>query len=105
MLDGRPLTGLESDKVRALLSYLAMHAGRPQRREILTGLLWPDSPETSARASLRNALANLRHAIGDHHSTTPFLTISRQSNNYEESADNWLDIADFNHALQNSIAS
>jgi DNA-binding SARP family transcriptional activator len=52
-------------KVRALLAHLAVKADRPHRRETLAGLLWPDYPERSARASLRNALSDLRTAIGD----------------------------------------
>ncbi|MFN2217102.1 MAG: regulator, partial [Anaerolineae bacterium] len=63
-LDGEPVTGFESDKVRALLAYLAVEQGAPQRREKLAGMLWPDWPERSARTNLRRALANLRKALG-----------------------------------------
>ena len=44
LLDGEPVTGFDSDKVRALLAYLALEADRPHRREKLAGLLWPDYP-------------------------------------------------------------
>ena len=64
-LKGDSVTAFESDKVRALLAYLAVEAARPQRRETLVGLLWPDWPECSARASLSQALYNLRAAIGE----------------------------------------
>ena len=43
--DGAPITAFESDKVRALLAYLAVESGRPQRREMLAGLLWPERPD------------------------------------------------------------
>ncbi len=59
-LDGEPVSGFASDKVRALLAYLALSPDRPHRREALAGLLWPEFPERSARTNLRNALANLR---------------------------------------------
>ncbi len=49
-LGDQPVTAFESDKVRALLAYLVVEADRPQRRETLVGLLWPDWPERSARA-------------------------------------------------------
>ena len=52
-LDGAPVTGFESDKVRALLAYLAVESDRPHRRETLAGLLWPEQPENAARLSLR----------------------------------------------------
>ena len=38
-LDGEPITDFESDKVRALLAYLAVESERPHRRETLAGLL------------------------------------------------------------------
>ncbi len=38
-LDGRPITGFESNKVRALLAYLAVEADRPHSRDELVGLL------------------------------------------------------------------
>jgi DNA-binding SARP family transcriptional activator len=105
VLDGKPAAGFESDKVRALFAYLVMHASRPQRREILTGLLWPDSPESSARASLRNALSNLRQTIGDRHATSPLLCVTRQAITFEEAGDYWLDAAGFNEALLESANS
>ncbi len=35
--DDVPVQGFESDKVRALLAYLAVEAGQAQRRETLLG--------------------------------------------------------------------
>ena len=64
-LDGQPVMGYRSSKVRALLAYLAVEADRPHRREVLAGLLWPDWPDREALSSLRYALSNLRGAIGD----------------------------------------
>jgi hypothetical protein len=46
-LDGRPITGFESNKVRALLAYLAVEADRLHSRDELIGLLWPDQPDTA----------------------------------------------------------
>jgi DNA-binding SARP family transcriptional activator len=60
MLDGAPITGFESDKVRALLDYLAIEAERPHRRDALVSLLWSDRPERAAHLNLNQALANLR---------------------------------------------
>ena len=64
-LSEEPLTSFATDKVRALLAYLALSPDRPHRREALAGLLWPEFPERSARSNLRNALANLRQVIRD----------------------------------------
>ena len=64
-LDGRLVSSFEADKVRALLAYLAVEAGRPTPREALAGLLWPDYPERSAHTNLSNALSSLRSILGD----------------------------------------
>jgi TolB-like protein/DNA-binding SARP family transcriptional activator len=47
-------------KARALLAYLALHPGKPVSRERLTGLLWGDRAEEQARASLRQAILELK---------------------------------------------
>ncbi|HUW14966.1 MAG TPA: BTAD domain-containing putative transcriptional regulator, partial [Anaerolineae bacterium] len=105
-LDGEPLTGLESDKVRALLAYLAVEADRPHRREKLVGLLWPDQPEQAARANLRRALANLRpaisdrQAIGDGPARPPFLRVTRQTVQFNGASDAWVDVTAFRAALE-----
>jgi DNA-binding SARP family transcriptional activator len=75
--DGAAVTTFESEKVRALLAYLAVEAHQPHRRETLVGLLWPESAEGAARRNLSQALFNLRQAIGDTHATPPYLHIRR----------------------------
>jgi WD40 repeat protein/DNA-binding SARP family transcriptional activator len=58
---------LPTDKVRALLAYLALEArpdiGRPHRREALAGLFWPEYSEAKALANLRLTLHRLRQAL------------------------------------------
>src|SRR4051812_8985913 len=78
-LQGAPITAFESDKVRALLAYLAIEADRPHRRDALAGLLWPDRPERAAHLNLNQVLANLRGAIGDRTATPSFLSITRDT--------------------------
>ena len=63
--DGKPVTGFESAKERALLAFLAAESGRPHPREVLAELLWPERPPGVALANLRHVLANLRKAIAD----------------------------------------
>lgn len=90
-IDGKAVQGFRSDKVRALLAYLAVESDMPHRRERLAGLLWPDRPERSARADLRVALANLRQVLGDHEATPPFLLVSRQTIQFNQACDAWID--------------
>ncbi len=100
-LDGQPVAGLKSDKVRALLAYLAVEAHRSHRREVLAGLLWPESSDVAAFNSLRNALANLRQALGDAHAATPFFLIARDAIRFNLAADCWLDVAQFEERMAN----
>jgi DNA-binding SARP family transcriptional activator len=51
-------------KALALLAYLVLEP-HPHSRETLAALLWGESPEQEARASLRQALKQLRTGLGD----------------------------------------
>lgn len=53
-----------SRKARALLAFLALHPGRAIGRERLAGLLWGDRGDEQARASLRQAIAELKAFTG-----------------------------------------
>jgi DNA-binding SARP family transcriptional activator len=108
-LDGEPVAAFESDKVRALLAYLAVEADRPHRREKLAGLLWPDRPEKDARRNLRYALSNLRAAIGDRAvgddqcvASPSFLLVSHRTIQFNSASDAWVDVAAFAKLLASS---
>ncbi len=62
-VDGAPLQ-VDTRKATALLTYLATTA-RPQSRDRLVGLLWPDYDEEKARGALRRTLSTLKKALGD----------------------------------------
>jgi WD40 repeat protein/DNA-binding SARP family transcriptional activator len=94
-LGAQPVSDFKSDKVRALLAYLAVEADRPHRREALAALLWPEMPDRSARGNLRDALANLRQVVGDREATPPYLLIERNTIQFDASSDQWLDVARF----------
>jgi DNA-binding SARP family transcriptional activator len=96
LIADKPVVNLESDKVRALLAYLAVEADRPHRREIPVGLLWPECPEPIAHHNLRQALFNLRLATGDHKAKPPFLLITRDAIQFNRESDYSLDLAQFN---------
>ena len=98
-LDGAPVTAFESDKVRALLAYLALEADRSHRRAALAGLLWPERPERAAHLSLNQALANLRHAIGDRSAPVPVLRITPETIQWNTASDSDLDVAAFNDII------
>jgi len=61
--DGAPIV-LNLRRAVALLVYLAV-TGQPQSRDILAGLLWPESDDGEARARLRRTLHRLGEAVGE----------------------------------------
>jgi len=106
-LDGVPIAGFEANKVRALLAYLAVEAHQragEHPRQALATLLWPDKPERAALANLRNALANLRSAIGDREAMPPYLRITRETIQFNEASDHWLDVAAFRTSIETTPA-
>ena len=56
---------LAGRKDRAVLGFLAAHAGRSIARERLVDLLWPDAADGAGRASLRQSISTIRKAMGD----------------------------------------
>ena len=101
-LDGKLVSSFEADKVRALLAYLAVESSRPHRREQLAAMFWPGWPDASARTSLRNALSNLRKAIGDETADPPFLLISRETIQFNPEASFSLDTLELEHITRDS---
>ncbi|SNQ51756.1 Transcriptional activator domain protein [Frankia canadensis] len=91
-LDGEPVV-LASSRALSLLACLVLRAGRPQRRDQLAFLLWPDSTEKQARTNLRHVLHTLRAAIPD---MDRFLHATPQALSWHES---WCDVARFREAL------
>lgn len=99
LLDGQPVVAFKSNKVRALLAYLAVEADRPHRRAALAALLWPDWPDREALSNLRYTLASLRQAIGDRTSTPPSLLITHDTVQFNRASDHWLDVAEVERCL------
>lgn len=61
--DGIPVP-LPERRHKALLAYLVVNADRPQSRDSLAALLWPNASPAGARANLRQALSVIRRALG-----------------------------------------
>ena len=94
-----PVTAFESDKVRALLAYLAVEMNQAHPRTVLADLLWPEQTEPRARTNLRHVLLKLRQAIADQTAAPPFLSISRTTLQFNPASDHWLDVAAFGEHL------
>jgi len=90
--DGVTLDDLGSRKAEAILVYTAV-AGRPQKRNLLASLLWPESPENQALTSLRVALSALRKDVGE------YVDITRESLGLKPGAPVYLDVAELEEQL------
>ncbi len=93
-LGDTPITRFISSKSPALLCYLA-YTGQPHTRAALTGLLWSESAEAQAKASLRQVLSDLRSG-----SLAPYLLVEGNTVAFNSAAPHWLDVAEFNRYLQ-----
>jgi DNA-binding SARP family transcriptional activator/tetratricopeptide (TPR) repeat protein len=56
---------LRSARAVVLVAFLATHAGSPQPRARIAGLLWPESTDAQALTNLRRELHHLRQVLSD----------------------------------------
>lgn len=97
-LNHKPISGLTSEKVRGLLAFLAMESDRPHRRDTLAEMFWPDRPRGVGRNNLKQTIAILRKALGDRHSESPFLLVSRDEIKFNPDSPHWIDASAY-HTL------
>lgn len=83
-----------------MLAYLAVEQAHPHRREALAGLFWPGFMESSARASLRHSLANLRQVLVEESHLTPFLEVEGEVIGFNPASDYWLDVKTFRSLIE-----
>lgn len=84
-----------TNKVRALLAYLALEADRAHQRAALVALLWPKMPEPKARNNLSKALGLLRQALQDRVQAKSYLLITSRIVRFNQHSAFWLDVAEF----------
>jgi DNA-binding SARP family transcriptional activator/predicted ATPase len=90
--DGVPLQ-VDTRKAIALLVYLAV-TGRPQSRDRLTGMLWPEYDQERARAALRRTLSALKKALDGRWVSSDRLAVSLQTEGLQ------LDVEDLRDGLR-----
>ncbi len=54
-----------SSRAVALVAFLVAHAGSPQARQRIAGILWPESTDAQALTNLRRELHQLRQVLGE----------------------------------------
>jgi predicted ATPase len=97
--DGQPLEGFRSQKVKALLAYLALETHKPHARDELLALLWPEEPTDAARNNLRVALSRLKSTLG-----AQCLMLNRDTAQFNSHGDLMLDVALFTRLLAEAQA-
>ncbi|MEZ4727943.1 MAG: BTAD domain-containing putative transcriptional regulator [Caldilineaceae bacterium] len=103
-LNGQPVTDFRSNKVRALLAYLAVEADRPHQRARLAGLFWPEWPEVTALTYLRHAVHNLHTLLADRYTPSPFVHSTRNILQFNRQSDYWLDVEQFSQQRAVGVA-
>src|SRR5262245_4648001 len=88
----RAITTVNTNRLQALLAYLALHTGVQHSREHLAFLFWPDSTESQARTNLRQLLHHLRSALPD---AGQFIETDGQNLLWRRTAEFSIDVADF----------
>lgn len=94
-VDGDGVTAFRTDKVRALLAYLAVESGRSLSRDTLGALLWPEGAPESVRTNLRQTLCRLRDALHDRDRPRPFLLATIDTVQLNPTCDYWVDVLEF----------
>jgi DNA-binding SARP family transcriptional activator/tetratricopeptide (TPR) repeat protein len=96
------IVALRSPRAMALLAYLVLHRGAPQRREYLAGQFWPDSTDAQARTNLRRELHVLRAGLpqADH-----WLAADGGTLLWRDDRACHLDVADFEAAAEKASSA
>lgn len=95
LLDDVPVRGLTRRLARALLIYLVVEQDRPHAREGLAGDLFGPT----SRQLLRQALLELRRALGDKRRQRPVLLVTRETLRFDPAGDQWVDVATFGQLM------
>jgi predicted ATPase/DNA-binding SARP family transcriptional activator len=91
--NGTAVSGLASRKAEAAFIYLVCNPW-PIPRDTLTALLWPDNDQERASGNLSVVLSSLRQQLGN------YLTADRRSLAFNAAAGYWLDVREFESALE-----
>lgn len=103
-LTGKPVQRFESQKVRALLGYLALHRDQELNRDHLAGLFWPERPDEVARRNLRQAIYNIRTALGSEDDSVAALVADQHLVQIHPELDCWVDVSEFKLRVREGLS-
>ncbi len=99
-VDGRPQKFSALPKATPLLAYLLLNRQSHIPRDTLAYTLWPDVPESEARANLRRHLHELRRNLPPAPESLPWIIAETQSVQWNPAAPVWIDVAEFESSVQ-----
>jgi len=88
----QPVEGVNTPRLRSLLTYLALHYGAETARQRVAFLFWPDSEEGQAMTNLRQLLHHLRNAFPE---IQHYLDIDARTIRWRSGAPTQIDVAEF----------
>ncbi|MCL6435095.1 MAG: hypothetical protein K6T90_12950 [Leptolyngbyaceae cyanobacterium HOT.MB2.61] len=97
--DGLPITGVNSERLQALLAFILLHRGVPQSRQQVATHLWPDATDADAKANLRRRLHELKQLVPH---IDRWLRVETKIIQWIQDEDCWLDVAKFEAAIAQS---
>lgn len=99
-VDGRPQKFSALPKATPLLAYILLNRSSHIPRDTLAYTLWPDVPESEARANLRRHLHELRRNLPPAPESLPWILAETQQVQWNPAAPVWIDVAEFEAAVQ-----
>lgn len=100
MADGLAITGVNSERLQALLTFIVLHRDALQLRQRVAVHLWPDATDTDAKANLRRRLHELKQLIPG---IDRWLRVEPKTIQWIQDENCWLDVAEFEIAIAASL--
>jgi DNA-binding SARP family transcriptional activator/predicted ATPase len=98
----KPVIGITTERLKALLAYLVLHRDIPQTRQRLAFQFWEDSTEVQARTNLRRELHHLRQGLPE---ADRFLLADAKTLQWNPHGPFVLDVAEFERAFATAAAA
>jgi len=96
------LTGVTTERLQSLLSYLVLNRHVPQTRQHLAFLFWSDSTDSQARTNLRHTIHVLRRILPN---VEQFISIDSKTLQWQQDAPFKLDVMEFEQAIVDAEAA
>src|SRR5713226_2812834 len=100
--DERVLDGFDARKVQELFCYLLLHRDHSLPREVLAGVLWPETTTIQSKKNLRQTLWQLQSALGSQNEpiNDRMLLVEPEWVQLNSEADFWLDVVLFEKTFE-----